>query len=767
MTQVKDGRIFNSATEELEKIRRERSENLQELSRTAEEWARKLHASGASERPIVVIRRDRRCIPVRSGRNGDLPKESVTLGTSSSGSTMYIEPAPIVPLNNTEIALSSKESEEEKAILENLSKLVAAMAGSLRHSTAAVTRVDIAFARAKYAAWLGGVAPDLLPSIDSASRRVHIPGVVHPILVEPYLAPLPAPRLPQAASASPLDTGLNSLSDINLIPEIWNRDIDERKKIDSKGDVALNKTNDIEEDINYITVPPVPIDIIVPQGKSAVIMTGPNTGGKTASMKTFGLCALMAKAGLFIPCPQIDTGEDGNVVVPWFDKVLADIGDGQSLQQNLSTFSGHVRRLKGVLKESNGSSLVLLDEIGSGTDPTEGAALASAILEYLAHGGAAITYVTTHHAELKELASRDNAFVDASVEFNVATLLPTYKILWGKSGQSHALAVAEGLGFDPQVIKDASTIASNLKESSRSKFLHMESIRESLPSQLRSAENDLMQARKQYVLADKQLQEAQNRCMQMQQDLEQKDTPSTDNRGKVYEEINKIIQDTKAGSLSVTEADQALRGIANTARVSAKSKAIEALEASFDDDSPNQNPPNHSNSGSQWMPEVGDTVLIVTMGGKVATVESVNPRKGKLTVRAGILSMETSVSEIRPYKGSPLRTSGDSNKGTKRSEAQRDGSKGESQTTQHRGVAIQTSANTIDVRGESADDAVSTVKIAIGTAPSGSILFVIHGVGTTGRVRAAVLEYLRKEPMVVKVEQEPGSNGGCAIVYLS
>ena len=188
----------------------------------------------------------------------------------------------------------------------------------------------------------------------------------------------------------------------------------------------------------------VPVDVLVSPHISVVVITGPNTGGKTATLKTFGLAALMAKAGMYIPAKE-------PVEMPWFDLVLADIGDEQSLQQNLSTFSGHIRRIGRILDSLSSQSLVLLDEVGAGTDPSEGSAIATALLEYLGEH-TRLSIATTHFGELKALKYQNPKFENASVEFDDASLAPTYRLLWGIPGRSNALAIAGRLGLSQDII---------------------------------------------------------------------------------------------------------------------------------------------------------------------------------------------------------------------------------------------------------------------------------------------------------------------------
>ncbi|CAK9181792.1 unnamed protein product [Ilex paraguariensis] len=415
--------ILDRASEDLEIIRSERKRNMENLESLLKKVSAKIFQSGGIDRPLVTKRRSRMCVGIRASHRSLLP-EGVILNVSSSGATYFMEPKEAVDLNNMEVRLSNSEKIEEQAILSLLTSEIVESETEIIYLLDKVLELDLAFARATHAQWINGVCPVL--SSDGSdciqsdrtdySFSVDIETIQHPLLLEASLKRQPVLVASKSESSFSLEEGNGMMS-----AEI------------SSG------ASDF----------PVPIDIKIGCGTKVVVISGPNTGGKTASMKTLGLASVMLKAGMYLPARN-------HPRLPWFDLILADIGDSQSLEQSLSTFSGHILRLCKILEVASEKSLVLIDEIGSGTDPSEGVALSSSILQYL-KDRINLAVVTTHYADLTRLKEKDTRFENAAMEFSLETLQPTYQILWGTMGESNALSIAKSIGFDEKIITCAQT----------------------------------------------------------------------------------------------------------------------------------------------------------------------------------------------------------------------------------------------------------------------------------------------------------------------
>ena len=444
-----------------------------------------------------------------------------------------------------------------------------------------------------------------------------------------------------------------------------------------------------------------------------------------------GLAALMAKAGMFVPA-QVP------VELPWFEEILADIGDEQSLQQSLSTFSGHIRRISRIieaLNESKGNSLVLLDEVGAGTDPAEGSALAIALLKHLAEHSM-LTIATTHYGELKALKYQDARFENASVEFDDRTLKPTYRLLWGIPGRSNALTIARRLGLEEQIIDKAqSLVGDSASEDVNEVIAALERQRREQEQKAQEAGKLLEQTERFYS----EVSEKANLLQEREQSLKAyQEQAVQDAISQAKKEVASVIRKLQKGSQTMqkaTEATEALDLIAN--KELAKTQTPRAAKPSY-------------------KPKIGEKIRIPRLK-QTAEVLSIDEETEQLTVRFGIMKMNVGMVEIESLSGQKADTKPKETKKKSLSQAQR----------KKTAVLVRTSKNTLDIRGQRVDDGEIEIDNAIAKAIESGVLWIIHGKGT-GRLRQGVHEYLKRHSQVEKFELASQKEGGAGVtlVYL-
>lgn len=378
--------VADHASDALARIRRELNTQRARLMEKLQRLIGSASNAKVIQEPIITERDGRYVIPIRAEAKGKIP--GIVHDTSASGATVFIEPIAAVEMGNRVRELEREEAREVERILRELTARVAAHADPINATVEILAEIDLAFAKAKYSAEIRGIEP----LVEIGSLKLEVGNARSPV--------------------SNLQLELLDARHPLLDPE---------------------------------TV--VPISIRLGNEFSILIITGPNTGGKTVTLKTVGLLALMAQSGLHIPARAGSR-------LPIFSGVYADIGDEQSIEQSLSTFSSHLKNLVEILREADARSLVLLDELGAGTDPVEGSALARAILAYLL-ARKIPALVATHYAELKAFAHATPGVQNASMEFDLETLSPTYHLTMGLPGQSNAFAIAARLGLEAKIIEQA------------------------------------------------------------------------------------------------------------------------------------------------------------------------------------------------------------------------------------------------------------------------------------------------------------------------
>ncbi|MDE7272584.1 MAG: endonuclease MutS2 [Lachnospiraceae bacterium] len=591
---------------------------------------------------VITMRNNRYCIPVKSEHKGNVP--GMVHDQSSTGSTLFIEPAVVVDLNNQLKELALKEKEEIERILAELSANAGEHTEELANNFRLLTKLDFIFARAGLAVDMNASRPLFNPE-----RYINIRKGRHPLL--------------------------------------------DKKKV-------------------------VPIDINLGKDFDLLVVTGPNTGGKTVSLKTVGLFALMGQSGLHIPA--LDRSELGV-----FTEVYADIGDEQSIEQNLSTFSAHMTNTISILKNADENSLCIFDELGAGTDPTEGAALAIAILKHL-HDKGIRTMATTHYSELKVFALTTSYVENACCEFDVETLRPTYRLLIGIPGKSNAFAISSKLGLPDEIISSAREHISEEDESFEDLLADLESSRRTIENE----RNEIQSYKAEIESLKKKLEQKQERLDAQKEKILR----------EANEEARKILQEAK------DIADETIRDFqkVNTGKTSiqdlekARTKVRDKISEKNAKLSSTLEKPTHKIlKANQIKP--GDLVKVVSMGLK-GTVSSKPDARGDLFVQCGIIRSKVNIKDLVLLNEDVLSGTAAYKKGygsantAKRSGG---GSIGMSKAA--------TISSEINLLGKTVDEALSELDkylddAYLSHAPS---VRIVHGKGT-GALRQAVQKHLKR-----------------------
>lgn len=467
----------------------------------------------------------------------------------------------------------------------------------------------------------------------------------------------------------------------------------------------------------------VPIDINIGKTFNTLVITGPNTGGKTVALKTLGLLTLMVQCGLHIPAAEDST-------VSLFTRIFADIGDEQSISQSLSTFSSHMSNIVGILEELDDRSLTLFDELGAGTDPTEGAALAMAIIEHVRSQGSLVA-ATTHYAELKMFAISTDGVENAACEFDVETLKPTYRLLIGVPGKSNAFAISKRLGLDERIIEEARKTLSG-------ESVRFEDVLTDLDRKRQTMERELALAARTRMETEKEKREVEKRESEIERQSEK-------TLEEARRQAQKILAEAKEAS------DAAFDELAQLKRQAAAEQfAIDVVGArakmsrKINDAAARANP--SAPRRAERKPRTVHAGDLVAFGGAGTQAEVLTEpdKNGNVTLQAGIMTVTVKADTLTVLE-----------EDAKREKVKFTPAK---ESTIYRSSVTRMASTTLDLRGMMSDEALIELERFLDTAQMAKLspLTIIHGKGT-GALRAAVQQYLRKDRRVAAFR--PGKYG--------
>ncbi len=668
-----DGTLQDAASPALARVRREIEKQRRVIQESLRGHLRKLAEGGAVQDELITIRGERFVIPVKIEQKRRV--QGVVHGASSSGQTVFVEPLETIEQNNELVRLLDDEMAEIHRILMEMTRLIGEGAQEILASAEVLGELELQFAKARFAEDYHCVAVPLNEGLSGDSR----------------------PRLSASETRLLLHNARHPLLERNL-------------KL---------KGTEI-----------VPISVELEGPRRQLVITGPNTGGKTVTLKTIGLLALMAQSGIPVPADRAE--------MPVFDAVLADIGDYQSIEQNLSTFSAHVTNIDFISRTATSHSLVLLDELGSATDPEEGAALAVAIASHFGRTGC-MTVISTHHTSLKVYGANTAGVVNASVGFEEATLRPTYELKMGVPGASAGINIAQRLGLNPAIIAAArarlGTQARDVGE-----FL------DRLHAELRQAESERLrlQARQQELererafLAAEGKREQQNKIREMEKKLE---SVLRDFEYHAREAVN-AIQDKAAAQKVAKDAERKIAKLRREFREEFDSTVV-AHASGADRGDPHAQPQVVKQVGE------GDSVKLKSTG-RAATI-SRKIDDNHFEVQIGAMKMKIARDDIAGVlvkaraANSPV------------------------QAARARGISVslnnenegQNAPSEINVIGYNVDDATREVQKFVDRAFLAGLprVRVVHGSGM-GILRRALRQALQQHPHVESVAEPPQNEGG-------
>jgi DNA mismatch repair protein MutS2 len=683
-----DGTLDDRASPELTSIRREIEKQKRLILESLRGYLRRLAEGGTVQDELITIRGERFVIPVKVEQKRRV--QGVVHGASSSGQTVFVEPLETIEQNNELVRLLDEEQAEVHRILLEMTRRIGENADAILAAAEILAELELQFAKARFAEDYNCVAVALAPTV----------------------APASSPAVGTASRRPPAE------------------ETNSRDRENPASRLLLHRARHplLARNLKLKNAQIVPVTLELEGDRRQLVITGPNTGGKTVTLKTVGLLALMAQSGIPVPADRAE--------MPVFDAILADIGDYQSIEQNLSTFSAHVTNIDFISRTATSESLVLLDELGSATDPEEGAALAVAISDHFRKIGC-MSVISTHHTSLKVYGANTAGVINAAVGFNETTLQPTYELKIGIPGASAGINIAQRLGLNSAIIDSARGRLST-KTQDVAKFL------DRLHGELREADTQRakLQARERELereksqLATEGRKEQQTKVREMEKKLE---TLFRDFEYHAREAVN-AVQDRAAAQKLSKDAERRISKIRREFSEQFHSTVV-AHATGADRDDPHAQPALVKHVAE------GDTVKLKSMGRAGVVKKKIDDNH--FEVEIGSMKMRIAREDIAEViarvSDSPV------------------------QAARARGIRVSLENDTsdlntpteINVIGQNVDDATREVEKFVDRAFLAGMpkVRIVHGSGM-GILRKALRQYLQKHPHVATVTEPPQNEGG-------
>ncbi len=741
------GELLDDASPELRQLRRESRSAYQQLNEVMQRSLRRYQQRAVVQEPIITQRNGRLVLLIKAENKSQIP--GIVHDVSDSGATVFIEPLPAIETGNRWRETRLAEEREEERVLRALAARVGDDSDDLQLAMDLLARLDVAMAKGRYSANCRGVAP-----------TIHTP---EPSFDKLRMSGGPRTQFVPASESAPGDPTIESGHGDPTIQSARRELVEPRLRITGARHPLLTERV-------------VPTSVQLGGGNGVMVITGPNAGGKTVALKTMGLLAMMAHAGLHVPAEAAD--------FPLLDGIYADIGDQQSIEQSLSTFSSHIQNLRDILEQVTDRSLVLIDELGTSTDPEEGAALAQAILGHLRERGV-MTIATTHHRGVARYVQEQVGMVNASVDLEPGTLEPTYRITLGLPGRSYALTIADRMGLAQEILEDARSFIAPSQLETDDLVKELQEERAVVARIRQESEALLAQARAEQAETEARLATVESARLELVEEAR------LDLQKRIGGLLAQLNQAERAAEHA--EAEQAARRLMRPApgapprgagggQTSERFRAYQEDLAQLEKEltSPQWEPIEVERTPWQERLRSGDRVYIRGIPRPVEVISSQDADEhievllGTMRARIPVYQLERPAEAGLDTEGQPATTPTSDNGGTTAPSGLDPSARGvrfrhnRDAGVYYRRPSPRHVKTDLDLRGHRVDEALDKVETLLNEAALSGVpeIRIIHGQGT-GALRNAVREYLRGHPLTASSGPDAESaNDGVTVVEL-